>query len=398
MVLRRNQLLSSNSFNDMTDYVPPSGGFGYAQGHTNQHAQTTNGIECSQENYTHTPPTTSADLAFPPWLMDMSHHTGSLSRTSSLNGSEYISTPPAYTEPSPMYHLVDQALPHSANYMASDCQYVIGNQELHWQPHLCGSGVHSSQQLRPQFAPSVWQTSDYVTPSFPSPMEYYTSPHLGETPASFSQAGSAYSPSQQSSDEATVKPSETNSSEFDSDSEVSSDESSSSYIQRNGSRSNSRSHQRNSAVATVLRLGRWSTIEDPYIHPPQRLYVCRIGANSGERDRRCDKRFARPEHLRRHEITVHSDYRPHCCKVPSCNKAFSRSDNLRDHYWTHIERGGRIGKNDKMSILELREILGRGEKRLFKKLKKRLTDWQIKQRLNDRQIKQTTRMRVRSKL
>jgi hypothetical protein len=388
MVLRRVQLLSSSSVNDMTDYTSPPGDFRYIQGHADQHHHTVHGTESSQEKYAHTPPATSADLAFPPWLMDMPHYTGSLTRTSSLSGSEYISTPPAYTEPS-MYHLMDQALPHPANYMARNSQYVNGNQELHWQPHFSGGGADSSQQPLAQFAQSVWQPSDYAAPSFPSAMEYYPSPPLDNTPASFSPSGSAYHPPQQSSDKITVKPSETNSSEFDSDSEDSSDESGSSYSQRSGSRLNSGSHQRNSTVAPVLKLGRWSTIGDPYSHPPQRHYVCLIAAKSGERDRRCHQRFARPEHLRRHTNTVHSNLRPHCCKVPNCERAFSRSDNLRDHYWTHIERGGRTGKNDKMSILELREILGRGEKRLFKKLKKKLAE---------QQIKQVEQVKVRSKL
>jgi hypothetical protein len=377
MVLRRVQLLSSNSANDMTDYTFPSGVFRCVQGHADQYPHPIQGIDSSQDNYAHTPPATSAELAFPPWLMDMPHYTGSLSRTSSLSGSEYISTPPAYTESSHMYHLMDQALPHPANYMARDSQY--SNQELHWQPHLSSGGAHSSQQPLSRFAQSAWQPSDYTAPTFPSHMDYYASPHLDNTPTLLSPSGSACDLRQQSFDEATVKPSETNSSEFDSDSEDSSDESSSSYSQRSGSRLDSGSHQRNPTVAPVLRLGRWSTIGDPYSHPPQRHYVCLIAAKSGERDRRCNRRFARPEHLRRHTNTVHSPLRPHCCKVPNCGKAFSRSDNLRDHYWTHIERGGRTGKNDKMSILELREILGRGEKRLFKKLKKRLADEQFKQ-------------------
>jgi hypothetical protein len=42
---------------------------------------------------------------------------------------------------------------------------------------------------------------------------------------------------------------------------------------------------------------------------------------------------------------------------------------MKDHYWTHIERGGRAGKNKKMSMPELFAILGPKEKSLKRKLK-----------------------------
>ncbi|OAL07186.1 hypothetical protein IQ06DRAFT_8433 [Phaeosphaeriaceae sp. SRC1lsM3a] len=84
----------------------------------------------------------------------------------------------------------------------------------------------------------------------------------------------------------------------------------------------------------------------------------------------CDRRFVRPEHFRRHLRTVHGDQRDYHCKV--CRRAFSRSDNLKDHYWTHVKRGGRRGKNKKYSIEELRAILGSKEKALIRKLKAKL--------------------------
>ncbi|KAI0604604.1 hypothetical protein TUN205_11149 [Pyrenophora tritici-repentis] len=51
---------------------------------------------------------------------------------------------------------------------------------------------------------------------------------------------------------------------------------------------------------------------------------------------------------------------------------FSRGDNLREHYWTHVERGGRGGKNRKMGFPELKAILGPKEKQLAKRLKRKL--------------------------
>ncbi|CAN9120598.1 unnamed protein product [Alternaria alternata] len=65
--------------------------------------------------------------------------------------------------------------------------------------------------------------------------------------------------------------------------------------------------------------------------------------------------------------------------VMKLGKHFSRGDNLRDHYWTHLQRGGRNGKNDKMSLPELKAFLGPKEKLLVKRLKTKLHNTQIKQ-------------------
>jgi hypothetical protein len=100
----------------------------------------------------------------------------------------------------------------------------------------------------------------------------------------------------------------------------------------------------------------------------------------------------RPEHLRRHIKTVHGEARDYICKLPQCRKAFSRGDNLREHYWTHIERGGRAGKNDKMTFAELKLVLGPKEKKLLRRLKLKLSDHQSKL------PRQQLRMRIRSKL
>ncbi|KAF2787028.1 hypothetical protein K505DRAFT_219019, partial [Melanomma pulvis-pyrius CBS 109.77] len=49
----------------------------------------------------------------------------------------------------------------------------------------------------------------------------------------------------------------------------------------------------------------------------------------------CGATFVRPEHLRRHVNSKHTDEKNHGCKVDGCKKLFTRGDNLRDHYWTH---------------------------------------------------------------
>jgi hypothetical protein len=391
--MRRVQLLNSNPHNDMAGYTLPAGAFHYVQVNASHHPQSAHETESSNENYAHTPGSTAADLAFSPWLLNMSPYTSPLSRTSSLSSSEYISTPPAYTEPSPMYHLMDQTQPHPASYMAHDSQYVI-NQEFIWQAHLAGStGGGSQQPLPPR---STWQQSEYVTTSLPPNMEYYAPLYADNAAASFPQSRPSHHGRLQSSDEdATLKTLDvdngTVSSDGDSDSDdFDSDDSSSS---RSASHSNLRSHQKSSTVAPVLCLGRMSMVPNPYNHPPQRHYVCPMLGKAGHVGRDCKQRFARPEHLRRHVLTVHGEDRPHVCKVGSCEKAFSRSDNLRDHYWTHLERGGRVGKNNKMSLAELKEILGPKEKKLVKKLKKKLTNEYCKQRSRPlQQVRQKSKL------
>lgn len=52
----------------------------------------------------------------------------------------------------------------------------------------------------------------------------------------------------------------------------------------------------------------------------------------------CRRRFRRPEHLRRHELT-HTLERPYECG--ECGRRFSRTDNLRSHIKTHMKPGGR---------------------------------------------------------
>jgi hypothetical protein len=109
----------------------------------------------------------------------------------------------------------------------------------------------------------------------------------------------------------------------------------------------------------------WSITMGKVAQSEPRIHACPMSGEKDAHGRVCKQRFARPEHSRRHVQTVHSSVRPYCCKVPQCAGAFSRKDNLRQHYWTHLERGGRIGKNNKMSLEELRVILGPKERKLL---------------------------------
>ncbi|RAR15496.1 MSN2-like protein [Stemphylium lycopersici] len=138
--------------------------------------------------------------------------------------------------------------------------------------------------------------------------------------------------------------------------------------------STSRGYRANSRV---MKLGKWSTMPCSFPSASEpRPYVCHL-EDKDHPGNPCPKRFVRPEHLRRHVRTVHSAVRDHGCKV--CPRHFSRGDNLRDHYWTHLQRGGRKGKNDKMSLPELKAFLGPKEKLLVNHLQRKLHNTQKKQ-------------------
>ncbi|KAH7061812.1 hypothetical protein BKA63DRAFT_195742 [Paraphoma chrysanthemicola] len=85
----------------------------------------------------------------------------------------------------------------------------------------------------------------------------------------------------------------------------------------------------------------------------------------------CGQNFARIEHLRRHVNTVHSDYRI-ACKVPGCTKSFSRSDNLYDHYCTHVDLR-KSGRNRRLSLKEMEGILGSQDRSIFLVLRRRMS-------------------------
>jgi uncharacterized Zn-finger protein len=60
-----------------------------------------------------------------------------------------------------------------------------------------------------------------------------------------------------------------------------------------------------------------------------KVHVCQVS--------RCQRKFKRLEHLKRH-MRTHTLERPFTCSMPGCNKSFSRSDNLSQHIKTHQRR------------------------------------------------------------
>jgi hypothetical protein len=99
---------------------------------------------------------------------------------------------------------------------------------------------------------------------------------------------------------------------------------------------------------------------------PTKRIQCPIEMLGGE----CGQSFARVEHLRRHIKSVHSGFSV-SCKVPRCTKSFSRSDNLYDHYCTHVD-AEKPGRNRRLSTYELGQILGPQDGSIFRILKRKM--------------------------
>lgn len=318
-----------------------------------------------------TPPV-KTEIPFNPWLLEAPPSTNTISRTPSLSGSESVCTPPSFTETQSMYPMISQPLPFGASTVAQVPTWV-NNSENDWQLQ------QDSSTWATQPVPLGWNGEGYHELSLPS-QNHCIPQYTENTASSFQNSMQPYqfSPSQ-ATDSVTLACSDEEkrsifSSDGGSDSEGTEYDENFSEIYHNGLHKgvNESTQVEHKQTPSVLKLGKWSMSIDSYTHPEQRHYACPFSMGPDPHGRGCNKRFVRPEHLRRHVKTVHGDARDYICKVPRCHRAFSRGDNLRDHYWTHISRGGRAGKNDKMSFAELRDILGPKEKKLIKRLKTRL--------------------------
>lgn len=125
----------------------------------------------------------------------------------------------------------------------------------------------------------------------------------------------------------------------------------------------------------VTEVYRGSTYDVHRVHQDKKKskYKCKLKKADG---RECERQFDRVEHLRRHEHT-HSGEKPFICVISlmrnekdeeiTCGTRFSRRDNLRDHYKTHLSqtkagRNGRIGFEKFYQILREKEELDEAEK------------------------------------
>jgi hypothetical protein len=309
--------------------------------------------------------------AFDPSLLE-GHSCGSpLSTSSSISHNESVPTPP-YTG-LPMYSAVE----HPFHRVRNTSTHTSWNDE----PEPMWHSTYAE--------PHPWGGQKYVLPchSGPSyeqlplqPTHTYLPPVGGSSAPlflGFNEAPPPY-PWVQTMDSAPFAQENANNTVAHSSGGSDSESDDSDYDDDSSQKSSRSTSKGSHANASVLKLGPWMTPDHSYANTPeQRHYHCPMIEVSGIHP--CNKKFVRPEHLRRHVKTVHGSLQPYRCKVPDCDRAFSRGDNLRDHYWTHLSRGGRAGKNRKMEFLELKAILGPKERKLARRLKTRLNKQREKQ-------------------
>jgi len=102
--------------------------------------------------------------------------------------------------------------------------------------------------------------------------------------------------------------------------------------------------------APVNRRGRKQSLTDD----PSKTFICE----------RCNRRFRRQEHLKRHYRSLHTEDKPFKCH--ECGKQFSRSDNLSQHSRTHgsgailmgvLEDGEIAPDHEREHLRDLGEVL-----------------------------------------
>lgn len=306
------------------------------------------------------------------WILDVTQYDSSMSASPSVSGSETFSAPLDYPDTQPVYHILGQPLPLGPDDMMNTQPWSAGLDEV-WHNH---NDFQQSQMplWTYQDEPSVHQPPHYL-PMYQAKLEQeresrcrLTSQPLPLPPTLASCTGHTALDM-------------TAASTFDSDCASDSGSSDSgdevtfpAYNQRAQHRFSHHAKHKDSAV---LKLGKWSMGSDSLHISEQRHFQCQFSKYPDAHGRWCVKSFVRPEHLRRHHKTVHGTEKNYVCKVPGCKRHFSRGDNLRDHYWTHVNRGGRAGKNTKMTLAELKVILGPKEKRLIRRLKQRLSKTKV---------------------
>ncbi|KAJ4373128.1 hypothetical protein N0V83_003419 [Neocucurbitaria cava] len=344
-------------------------------------------------DYSNAPVTSTAEDGYDHWMLVQPSYGSPLSTTSSISLSEGVSTP-QYTGqgPEPMYPLMEEPVPQASSNSRSSVGWgENANGACDWQQQYTENHIWDVQMPLPPWngndytglpvppiEPCPQLVSNSTTSSFsPSMRNLYTNLPAVESArfmledATTAQRSNSQAVTAEEVGSQEPKAEEVSSDEDDSGSDDDCEEMDCSYGQSTYSRS-SYKHKGPRKVSPVLNLGKWSMAVDPCTLPEQRHYICPFTSHPDPTGRICHQRFVRPEHLRRHVKTVHSNDREYPCKVPQCSRVFSRGDNLRDHYWTHLSRGGRAGRNDKMSLEELKVILGPKEKKLARKLKQKL--------------------------
>jgi hypothetical protein len=310
--------------------------------------------------------------AFDPWLLEGPPCGSPLSTSSSINHSESVPTPP-YTGMQ-MYEPVEQPFQHIRDGSTNHVTWTSEPEPM-WRPNYPEAHLWGGQQyvLPCHGGPSYEQLPLHPVQSYLPPLGSSSAPPLvgfNEPPPPCSK--------RRATDSAPFNNEEANGSGADSSDGGDSDSDDSDYDDNNPQKSSHSRSMRSRANASVMKLGPWAPPMNASANTTEpRHYHCHMVEVSSHQ--RCSSRFLRPEHLSRHIKTVHGSEQPYVCRVPGCNKAFSRGDNLREHYWTHLERGGRVGKNEKMDFLELKAILGPKQKKLARRFKVKLNKHKEKQ-------------------
>lgn len=323
-----------------------------------------------------------AQSSFDPWLVDMPGPASPGSSRLSMSPSQGVATPssggfysPPYPEQLqlPTYQLLEQPQP-SRPCSTSHPNYV--NSADNWQRDYAESDIWGTQSSVAQ----PWVPNSYDGYAPPNMVSSHVHGSNGALPPFTHASQNQFPVSEVVQSGSNVadesSPFGGNSSEDADSSDEDSDweEEGSDYSQTEASSSKPKVRLPRPRIAT------WSVPVNRIQHSETRGYVCD--------DPRCDGAFVRPEHLRRHIRSKHTDEKNFICKIAGCKREFSRGDNLRDHYWTHLHRGGRAGKNKKMTLPELKLILGPREKKLVRKLRQKLNRYFENQKLKERLKKQ----------
>ncbi|KAF3039393.1 hypothetical protein E8E12_008153 [Didymella heteroderae] len=318
-----------------------------------------------------------AESSLDPWLMDLPGTASPDSSRLSMSPSQGIATPPSdgfYSPPYPeqlqlpAYQLLEQ--PQLVRSCSTSHPNWVSSGE-NWERTYTESDLWSAHSFVAQsWVPHAYD--GYVPPNaHPNhashnalPLFAFSTQIQVPLPESVQPRGATGSPTAEDSNEDAIS----------SDEESDWDDDESDYSQSGSTSTKSKPRTK----APCVRQDRWM-IPTGVIHQPEtRGYACNVPG--------CTTAFVRPEHLRRHIRSKHSNIKDYRCIVPGCTTSpFSRGDNLRDHYWTHLHRGGRAGKNRKYSLQELKEMLGPKERKLIKKLRQKLQQHLAKEKLKKQQ-------------
>ena len=324
------------------------------------------------------PVSRAAESSLDPWLLDIPGTASPDSSRLSMSPSQGVATPPSdsfYPPPYPdqlqleAYQLLEQPQP-VRSCSTSHPNWV--NSAVNWQRAYPQSDIWATQP----FVAQPWTSNSHES-YVPSNMATVTSNNASTSndainPYSpYDYTTEAQIPQMQNFQTQTVADAILGDTNADED--LSEEDSDWSEEASNYSEETSLSKPKSKTRSPRPHIDRWTVPVNSVQRSDTRGYVCN--------EPHCDGSFVRPEHLRRHVKSKHIPHRDFPCAIPGCTTRFSRGDNLRDHYWTHLQRGGRAGKNKKYTLAQLREMLGPKEKKIIRKLRQKHRNHMDKERL-----------------